>query len=187
MTALGLGLGLGLSRQRPRPRVNDAGNEVLFDPPSNLLFDKTSIWLPDFESELYTHLTNHPDLLHQIDPRKFEELIASIFRNQGFYVELTPPSKDGGYDLLAVQKDPITGPSKYLVECKRYHPENKVGVGIIRSLLGVVVDQQADKGILATTSFFTRGASEFQERNQKTLSSVNYDGVLGWLNEMKLL
>ena len=114
-------------------------------------------------------------------PRRFEELVASIFKNQGFDVELTPESRDGGFDVLAVHKDAFTGESKYLVECKRYAVTNTVGIGIVQRLLGVVEDQKATKGILATTSFFTKDARLVEERNRSKLALNDYNVLVGWL------
>lgn len=172
---------------RPKPKINSDGNDVLLEDVQNLLFDRHEIWIPGVEEELYAEIRNDPELMYQMPPRKFEELIASIFRNQGFYVELTPESRDGGYDVLAVQKDSITGDRNYLVECKRYKAQNKVGVGIVRSLLGVVVDQKATKGIVATTSFFTKDAVSFEERNTTLLQLSDYDNLLMWLANLAIL
>lgn len=181
---LGLNLGMGA---RTRPRVKKSGlDDVIFQPERNLLIEKKGIWLKSIE-ELYELIRKSPRILYQISPRKFEEFIASIFKNQGFYVELTPESRDGGFDILVVQKDSITGDKKFLVECKRYAAENKVGVGIIRSLLGVVVDQNASMGILATTSYFTSGAIQLESRNKSYLSLNDYWNLLKWLDSKSIL
>jgi restriction system protein len=89
-------------------------------------------------------------------PRKFEELVADMFRNQGYEVTLTPSSNDGGMDVIAVRRDGI-GTVMIVVECKRYAEDNKVGVEIARGLYGVVEQRRATRGIIATTSFFTKG------------------------------
>ena len=158
--------------------------EVLFEPPRNPLLEKASLWLPNIEQELIAYLSKHPDLLYELAPRKFEEVIAAIFKNQRFNVELTPQTRDGGFDVIAVQKDDLTGESRYLIECKRYAARRTVDVGVVRSLYGVVTDQKATKGIIATTAFFTKDARKFEASNRNRLSLNDYAAIVGWLKGM---
>ena len=96
-------------------------------------------------------LDKSPDLLFQLPSRRFEELVAEILEKQGYEVDLTPASGDGGFDMYAAKKDGL-GNFLYLVECKRYTPPNKVGVEIIRAVNGVVQAKQATAGAVVTTS-----------------------------------
>jgi restriction system protein len=89
--------------------------------------------------------------------------------------------------MIAVRKEALTGDATYLVECKWYSEEHRVGVGVVRSLFGVVMDEGATKGIVATTSFFTRGAEAFEEKNANRLSLSDYNRVLEWLDRIALL
>jgi uncharacterized protein YjbI with pentapeptide repeats len=122
--------------------------------------ESTRIWVPNIEKELLKNLNNNPEMMRELSPREFEKLIAAVFKNQGFDVSLTKETRDGGYDIFAVKHDKLTGCNKYLIECKKYAEQNKVHVGIVRSLLGVVFMHQATKGIIATTSFFTKDAQK---------------------------
>lgn len=115
----------------------------------------------EINEELIQYLTSHPEKMREMSPRKFEELIAEMFKTQGYEVELTPKSKDGGMDVVAMRKDGV-GTVMIIIECKRYSETNKVGVEIARGLYGVVEQKGATRGIIATTSFFTRGAVEFR-------------------------
>ena len=72
-------------------------------------------------------LERDPRLLWTISPRRFEELVADILTNLGWSVTLTPPTKDGGIDMMAAKKDAL-GDFLCLVECKRYVPPNKVAL-----------------------------------------------------------
>jgi len=94
---------------------------------------------------------------------------------------LTPASKDGGKDIYAAKKDHL-GTFLYIVECKKYAPDNPVGVALVRQLNGVLHAEQATAGILATTSFFTSGAKQFQETVAFQISLKDYFGIQGWLN-----
>jgi transposase len=57
----------------------------------------------------------------------------------------------------------------------------KVDVTLVRSLLGVKVDDPSTKAILATTSRFTEDAREFCRRNTWELELRDYDGIVDWL------
>ena len=129
-------------------------------------------------------LAAHPEQMYHLQPRKFEEVLAAIFRAQGYEVELTPASRDGGLDLRLVRKD-TTGEVLTLVEAKRYSAVRRVQVGIVRSLYGVVEEQRASKGLVVTTSFFTKGARSFQRNLPYRLQLADFDNVLDWLKSYR--
>jgi restriction system protein len=130
--------------------------------------------------EFLKKLSDNPGILHQLSPRGFEELVAELLSRLGYGVTLTPASKDGGKDIYAAKQDHL-GTFLYVVECKKYAPDHPVGVGLVRQLSGVVHAEQATAGILATTSFFTRGAKEFQRQMAFQISLKDYFGITGWL------
>jgi restriction system protein len=107
--------------------------------------------------ELLAAIARDPKILYRLHWRQFEELVAELLDRQGFDVTLTPPSRDGGIDIYARRVEPL-GSSLYVVECKRYGPEQPIGPDLVRTLYGVVERVRATRGILATTSFFTLGA-----------------------------
>ena len=125
-----------------------------------------------------------PTLLRDLSPRRFEEVIAELLALQGYNVDLTPPSQDGGFDIYAARKDGL-GQFLFLVECKRYTPPNKVGVSIVRSLHGVVQQKQANAGIVVTSSFFTKGAQEFQQSIPYQMQLQDYVALQKWLGILK--
>lgn len=133
---------------------------------------------------LLDKLRSDPTLLRDISSRKFEEIIAELLDMQGYDVDLTPPSQDGGFDIYAARKDGL-GQFLFLVECKRYTPPNKVGVAIVRSLHGVVQQKQANAGIIVTSSFFTRGAQEFQQSIPYQMKLQDYIALQQWLGILK--
>jgi hypothetical protein len=90
--------------------------------------------------------------LHKLSPRQFEELIAYLFKNHGFEVELTAQTRDGGYDII-LTNHPSLSSGPILVECKQFAPGRPVGVGIVRALYGVKTLKGASRSILATSSY----------------------------------
>jgi len=135
-------------------------------------------------NELIQRLAQRPELMRELDPRKFEELIADLLRDRGYDVTLTPKSKDGGRDILAIRRDDI-GTALTLVECKRYSQSNHVGVDIIRGLYGVVSAERATRGLIATTSFFTRDAHAFRDRVPYRLSFADFDVLRAMLLQFR--
>lgn len=136
----------------------------------------------DVSDELLLKLQEDPSLLYKVPPRKFEEIVAELLHRQGYEVNLTPISRDGGKDIYVAAKDTL-GSFLYLVECKRYAPDRPVGIGIVQRLYGVVEGERATAGIVATTSHFTKDAVEFQQRVSYRLSLQDYLGVQQWLRK----
>lgn len=123
--------------------------------------------------ELIAYLAGHPELLYQLAPRKFEELVAELYARRGFDVTLTPPTGDGGVDVYVARHDEL-GTSLSVVQCKRYAARHKVGVALVRELQGTILATGASAGILLTTSFFTAGARAVEKRFQYQLSLQDY-------------
>ena len=150
--------------------------------PSSVL-NEIALEVRDVNDHLLRDLRKDPEKLVRLHPRQFEQVVAELLSKQGFRVELTPASGDGGFDIYAARKDSV-GTFLYLVECKRYTPPNKVGVEVVRSLHGVVQLNRATAGVVATTSRFTRGAQEFQSKVEHQMSLVDYIGLHQWLKQL---
>ncbi|MBA7564647.1 hypothetical protein ES708_06310 [subsurface metagenome] len=133
--------------------------------------------------EFLKKIHDDPKLLYELSPRRFEELVAEILKRLGYAVILTPASKDGGKDIYAAKQDQL-GTFLYIVECKKHSPDHPIGVALVRQLNGVIQAEQATVGILATTSFFTKGAKEFQKQVAFQISLKDYFGIQKWLDEV---
>ncbi len=129
---------------------------------------------------LLKELADNPRLLYELPPRRFEEVVAELLRRQGYEVELTPVSHDGGKDIYAARRDAV-GSFLYLVECKRFNADHPVGVGLVRQLHGTVQAERASAGILVTTSYFTRDALRFQNQIEYQMSLQDYIAIQRWL------
>jgi hypothetical protein len=140
--------------------------------------------LTEINDELIRYLVKRPDLMHELSSRKFEELVAAIFRGKGYDVVLTPATRDGGFDMRAFQRTDI-GTFLTLIECKRYAPSNRVTVDVVRGLYGVTETEKATSGLLVTTSSFTKDAKSFQDKNRFRLQLADNQALQGWLKEHK--
>lgn len=166
---------------------HDTSSEVLYDldleiPPKRI--EAANLWIPGLEKELLDHFARKPEEMRLMPPRAFEELVAALFRKEGFSVQLTPETRDGGFDILAVRHDRLTGNETLLVECKRYAERRHVGVDVVRKLRGVTQFENATKGIIATTAFFTSEAKRIAQAISARLVLHDYDFLKQWLQSI---
>ena len=93
---------------------------------------------------------------HKIPWRKWEEIIAAAFEQDGYEVILTPPSGDHGRDVIAIKRGIAS--VRIIDSVKAYSPGHLVTHDDVRALAGVLLgDQNASKGIVTTTSDFAPG------------------------------
>ena len=119
--------------------------------------------------------------LLEVSPRKFEEIIAELLLMKKFKVELTKQTRDNGYDIIAIQ-DVGGFENKYLIECKRYRTK-PVGIEVIRSFSDVILSENANKGIICTTSYFTKEAIRKKSLKPYLLDFKDRIDIIDWVNE----
>lgn len=119
------------------------------------------------------------EFLISLTPRMFEHLVKRLYDAMGFSTSLTPPSRDGGRDVIATKSEPgLT--ERLLIEAKLYG--GAVGVRFGRALLGVVADEKANKGVLVSNSKYTSGVIGLASRNS-TLDLIDGIQLVKLLNE----
>ncbi len=90
--------------------------------------------------------------------KDFERLLGEYYRRRRFRVEENRQGgADGGVDLRLRDKDGL-----HVVQCKQWRAR-QVGVGIVRELLGVMVDQGAHRRSIVTSGTFSKEARQFAE------------------------
>lgn len=135
-------------------------------------------------SELGTHLRRHPNDAYHLNSRRFEQLVADVYRNLGYSVRLTQQTHDSGYDILLLE----AGSGKQtIVECKRFAEHRKVGINIVREILGVQLVFGIKQAKVITTSHFTNPARELTKKvNQETsgfdLELIDLDKLVTEMN-----
>ncbi len=135
-------------------------------------------------AQLIQYLAKHPKAMYTIEPRQFEELIAEILASYGWQVHLTKATRDGGYDLFAISKDQAGVETSWIIECKKYREDRKVGIDVARALYGVKMDLNVANMMLATTSHFSRDLHAWKA-SRYDLELRDYEGILEWLNEYR--
>ncbi len=109
---------------------------------------------------------------------QFEELLGEAFRRQGYSVqENTYAGPDGGIDLTIKRDGNV-----YLVQCKRWHAA-KVGVNVVREMLGLVTAHGAHGAIIVTSGMFTQEAKFFA--SGKSIDLVEGDQLVGLIQAVQ--
>lgn len=149
------------------------------DPPAELVTVAQCV-----NAELIAKLKGHPEGVYDMSPRAFEELIAEILASYGWQIHLTAETRDGGYDIFAISKDISGASTSWVVECKRYSRERKVGVDIARSLYAVKGDLRVANAMIATTSFFTSGVVDFKN-SRYDFHLRDFRSLVDWLQQYR--
>lgn len=156
--------------------------EKLYEDDNEIEESTQHIIITDINEEVKKYFKKHPEKLYDLTPRKFEELVASILEDMGLDIQLTKATRDGGTDIIASVKNALTS-LLIFVECKRYAPDNKVGVDIIRNVAGVHTLKNPAKSIIITTSTFTKDAKEIAKELETKMDLKDYDDLKIWLNK----
>jgi len=119
------------------------------------------------------------DAFSKFSPREFEHIVEALYHSMDYQTELTKESHDGGRDIVVEQTE-LGKRERALIECK--HWSRPVGVDRIRSLLGAVMDEKASRGVIVTSSQFTKPAEKFTHEN-KSLELIDGNQLKVMLNE----
>lgn len=142
-----------------------------------------AVALPWFE--IIEELSRDPSLAHKIHHRKWEEIIAGAYEREQYDVTLTPPSADGGRDVIAVKQG--VGKIRVIDQVKAYKPGHVVTANDARALFGVMVLDGASKGYLTTTSDFAPRLTEDRLLGPiipSRIELVNRDRLIAWLTDL---
>jgi HJR/Mrr/RecB family endonuclease len=132
-------------------------------------------------ADVMAFLSKNPDEIHNLHHRVFEELVAELLIRDGWKVDLTIATCDGGYDVLAVRSVSGVG-IQLLVQAKKYKPDRPVGVSAIRELYAVKHINHATKAMLATTSYVSKAAkTEFRDVIPWELEFREFQDLTVWL------
>lgn len=127
------------------------GCEIIEEPYMEMEYDD----IPEPLLSVYDQILIDPNSVYNLKSWEFEELVAEVYSRHGFKAEVTQRTRDGGRDVIATCEVGGISYSTYF-ECKQQGPHLPVGVEIVRGLYGVMERDRIDKGVIVTTSRFTR-------------------------------
>ena len=116
--------------------------------------------------------------LKKLSWKDFEFLVSEAFRREGYDVRENPGNgPDGGVDLVLQKAGKTT-----LVQCKQWNTR-RVGVSVIRELLGVMTAEGADEGIVVCSGDYTKEARDFARG--KPLQLINGEGLVRLIGQVQ--
>ena len=118
-----------------------------------------------------------PEILQEITPRQFEELVCELFERKGYNVQLTKQTRDGGKDLIVLNNS-MLGDLVIYAECKKKVPKHPVNVGLVRHLYGTVEADRVTAGIMITNSYFSEDARRFQQTIKSRMNLIDYSELM---------
>lgn len=124
--------------------------------------------------DLILQIIEDRDMLYNITPREFEEVVECVFISEGFETQLTKATRDGEKDIIAIKYN-RGKPIVFYVECKQYGRHRTVDVNIVRSLYGVQMSNQINKSVLVTTAHFSRDDKEYAEKQNTLIDLFDVD------------
>ena len=120
---------------------------------------------------LAKELLSHKRSITEFHWKEFEKLIGSLLENEGWKIELTRGTKDGGIDIIAIKQSETLGFIKTIWQAKKYNNNSVVQVKDVREMSALIDDLKATKGIVVTTNRLTRGAVDWI---RKDLFRIDY-------------
>ncbi|MDR2896461.1 MAG: restriction endonuclease [Propionibacteriaceae bacterium] len=117
-------------------------------------------WAATSVADILQAFSNHPS--------DFESFCADLLRRQGYHADVTPPTRDGGYDLVLV--DP-SGRSM-IAECKCYATSCPIGRTLLQKLVGANRTVGASGLMFITTSRYSAEARAYAQ----VVGMVTIDG-----------
>ena len=144
-----------------KDRVRITANALLdmpFNLPDSDVNDKSVVVLIDnLARSLIALIAKRRSALHEIEWRDLERVLATALDGLGFEVELTPPAKDGGKDLV-VHCAEMGTKRRYVIEVKHWCSGKRVSGTELRKFIEVVATEHHDAGLFLSTSGFSRNA-----------------------------
>ncbi|WP_339683117.1 restriction endonuclease [Gimesia maris] len=113
-----------------------------------------------FAHETAMMLAESPEALDAVNWLQLEQVLERVFKELGFDVELTRESKDGGKDHILRTYTATAGEKVFYVELKHWRCGKPVRKNQIKRFTQVVLQDNAEKGFLLSTSGFAKNAFE---------------------------
>ena len=154
-----------IKKETSSETIETSKEEISDATPTELIEDGFNSINASLAQELLQNLRN-------MDPYKFEEVVAELLSAMGYgKSQVTQKSGDGGIDGF-VNQDKL-GLDRILFQTKRYNEDNSVTAREVRDFVGTLELNGVDKGIFITTSKFPKNTDEILKRTPKNIILIN--------------
>ena len=121
--------------------------------------EQVQILIRSISHEFAKLVSQTPDTLDHLEWRDLERMMARVMEGLGFECELTPPSKDGGKDLILVWRA-TSGDQAFIVELKHWRSGKLVGKDVVSDFMSVIVAEDRTGGLFLSTSGYSSDKTE---------------------------
>ncbi len=130
------------------------------------------------------YLAQNFDKIDSMHWRKFEAFTAEFFDREGYKVVLGPGSNDDGVDLRVypLEADPDL-PPMIIVQCKRQ--KAKIEKALVKSVYADVLHENADSGLIVTTSTLAPGAETTRTARNYPIEAADRDTLRDWIDKLR--
>lgn len=115
------------------------------------------------------------EFLDSMNYRDFENIIYEYLKAQNLPIIYQGKERDTGYDFLIPKYSCV-------VEVKKYNRNGKISLSVIRTVLGIMVENNANKGIIISSMEFIKPAINFVQNLEQDMvllslqDLINFDG-----------
>jgi len=172
-----------LLNQFPSARIVPGSVRTVIEEPAELESEATDARISTFAPSysLLRSLQRDPGILENLNWRQFEKLIATLLERDGYAIELTRGSRDGGVDVIAIKNLGANGWFKAVWQAKKTGVSRKVGISVVRELADTRNEFGASKGIIVTSAFLTSGALKRIEQDRYLLGKIDRNDLHAWV------
>jgi SNF2 family DNA or RNA helicase len=122
------------------------------------------------------------NILDNMDPHEYETLVAQIYEHEGYSVNTTGKTRDGGVDIYA-ERIVAGGRDRIVIQCKRQ--KDNVGRPILQQQWGIVnSDNTITRCDIVTSAYFTSDAKNFADGRRMTL--IDRDKLVQLINKYRI-
>ena len=109
------------------------------------------------------------DFLDNMDYRNFEEIIFKYMRAQN--LEIVVQRANNGYDFYIPTLNCV-------VDVKKYNRSGKISLSVIRTFLGVMIENNVNKGIIISSTEFTQSALNFVQNLEQEIVLLSLQDLI---------
>lgn len=161
---------------------------------SLIVFTEHYITLQSYKDYLYKYyldiqlhyrnqIQNSPILLSTLSGIVFEDFMAKLYYLEGYIVERTQASHDGGVDLILHPNNCFQ--LTYYVQCKGSPTGKAVSSSVVRDLYGTICEANVNGGYIATTTYLSPDAIQFIKEHLACQILVHdYEYIVSTLNKI---
>lgn len=137
-----------------------------------------------FDQRFIDYLSSQNDDIGKIHWRQFEGLASEYLHREGYIVDLGTGRNDDSVDIRAWREKPQKdSPPTILVQCKRQ--KAKVDKVVVKALWADIVNEQAQSGLIVTSSALLPGAKKTQVARAYPITEINRTTLIEWILKMR--